>query len=63
MKRSAKRTTPQLNLPLIDAPAATVPGNKERELAAALMELLINAAREHGEQRESGGEHEPEVNC
>jgi hypothetical protein len=38
-----------------------VPGNKQRELAAALMELLINAARESGKQRENGGEHEPEV--
>jgi len=61
MKRPAKRTVPQLKLPLIDLPAAAVPGNKQRELAAALMELLINAARESGEQRESGGEHEPEV--
>ena len=61
MKRSAKPTVPQLNLPLIDVPAATVPGDKQRELAAALMELLISAALESSKQREDGGVHEPEV--
>jgi hypothetical protein len=61
MKRPAKGKSLQLNLPLVDAPAAAMPGNKQRELAAALVELLINAARESAEPRENGGEHEPEA--
>ena len=60
MKRSANRTTQQLNLSLNDAPAAVVPKERQKDLAAALMELLINAARENG-GRENGGGHEPEV--
>jgi hypothetical protein len=61
MKRPANRTTQQLNLPLNDAPAAAVPGDKQKDLAVALMELLINAARESIEKRENGGEHESEA--
>jgi len=61
MKRPAKGKTLQLNLPLVDAPAAAVPGNKQRQLAAALVELLINAARESSELWEKGGEHEPQA--
>ncbi len=61
MKRPANLTTQQLNLPLNDAPAAEVPGGKQRDLAVALMELLINAARESTERRENGGEHESEA--
>jgi len=61
MKRSANRTTQQLNLSLNDAPATVVPKDKQKDLAVALMELLINAARAN-ERRESGGGHEPEVN-
>jgi len=60
MKRSANRTTQQLNLSLNDAPATVVPKDKQKDLAVALMELLINAARENG-GRENGGGHEPEV--
>ena len=40
---------------------AAVPGGKQRDLEVALMELLINAARESIEERENGGEHEPET--
>jgi hypothetical protein len=61
MKRLANRTTQQLNLSLNDAPATVVPKDKQRDLAVALMELLINASREN-EGREDGGGHEPEVN-
>ena len=61
MKRPANRTTQQLNLPLNGAPAAAVPGDKQKDLAVALMELLINAARESIEKRENGGEHESEA--
>ena len=46
MKRSAKPLIPQMNLPLIEAPA-TVPGNKQKELALTLMQILIDAAREN----------------
>ena len=47
MKRSAKHLKPQMNLPLLNAPAATVPNHKQRELTLTLMELLINAASEN----------------
>lgn len=60
MKRSANRTTQQLNLSLNDAPATVVPEGKRRDLAVALMEILINAAREN-EGRDNGGGHEPEA--
>lgn len=59
MKRSAKPLIPQMNLPLIEAPA-TVPGDKQRELALTLMEILINAARENEiVPRVQRGEDEP----
>ena len=47
MKRSAKHLKPQMNLPLLNAPAATVPNHKQKELTLTLMELLINAAIEN----------------
>jgi hypothetical protein len=62
MKRPANRRTQQLNLPLNNAQAAVVPGGKQRDLTMALMELLINAARESIDGRKDGGEHEPEAN-
>ena len=43
MKRSAKRLTPQMNLALLEAPAA-VSGDQQKELLLTLMEILINAA-------------------
>jgi hypothetical protein len=59
MKRSAKPLIPQMNLPLLEAPA-TVPGDKQKELALTLMEILINAARENEiAPRAQGGEDEP----
>jgi len=59
MKRSAKPLIPQMNLPLLEAPA-TVPGDKQKELAQTLMEILINAARENEiAPRAQGGEDEP----
>jgi hypothetical protein len=58
MKRSVKPLIPQLNLPLIEAPA-TVPGNKQKELALTLMQILIDAARENEiVPRVQGGEDE-----
>jgi hypothetical protein len=47
MKRPAKHLKPQMNLPLLNAPATTVPNHKQKELALTLMELLINAASEN----------------
>jgi hypothetical protein len=58
MKRSVKPLIPQLNLQLIEAPA-TVPGNKQKELALTLMQILIDAARENEiVPRVQGGEDE-----
>lgn len=59
MKRPAKPLNPQMNLPLLDAPAAAVPNHKQKELALTLMELLINAARENMVVRAKGGDDEP----
>ena len=61
MKRPAKPTSPQLNLALVDVPAAAVPGNKQRELAVALVELLMSAARESVVRPTNGGGDEPEA--
>jgi hypothetical protein len=61
MKRPAIRTNMQFNLPLPDAPAAALPGNKQRELDLALVELLLNAARENAGGSAQGGESEPEA--
>ena len=59
MKRSAKLLIPQMNLALLEAPA-TVPGDKQKELALTLMEILINAARENEPLAPAqGGEDEP----
>ena len=59
MKRPAKQLKPQMNLPLLDAPATAVPDHKQKELALTLMELLINAARENNIVRPAkGGEDE-----
>jgi hypothetical protein len=59
MKRSAKPLIPQMNLPLLEVPA-TVPGDKQKELALTLVEILINAARENELlPRAQRGENEP----
>jgi hypothetical protein len=44
MKRSAPPAGMQWNLPLIDTPALAVP--EQQKLALALMELLIQVARQ-----------------
>jgi hypothetical protein len=62
MKRPATPTNLQFNLPLLDVPAATLPTNKQRELELALMELLLNAARECADLPAQGDGHEPEAN-
>jgi len=55
MKRSAKPLQPQMNLPLLNAPARDEQLN---ELTIALMELLISAAEEQNGQAGNGGEDE-----
>jgi len=62
MKQSAKPPSLQFNLPLLVLPALAVPKEKQRELALALVELLIEAARPHAEFRINGGGDEPEAN-
>lgn len=57
MKRSAKPRYPQMNLPLLNLPAAASP-DEQNELTIALMELLISAAKEDNEQPGNGGEDE-----
>jgi hypothetical protein len=52
----------QFNLPLLDVPAAALPANKQRELELALMELLLNAAREFAGLPAQGDGNEPETN-
>lgn len=60
MKRPAKQLQPQMNLPLLSAPATAVPGHKQKELALTLMEILISAARENNiGPRADGGGDEP----
>ena len=61
MKRPAIRMNMQFNLPLPNAPAAALPGNKQRELDLALVELLVNAAREDGRGSAQGGGSEPQA--
>ena len=61
MKRPATPTNMQFNLPLLDVPAAALPVNKQRELALALMELLLNAAREYAGLQAQGDGNEPEA--
>ncbi len=56
-----KRTRLQLNLPLLHARAAALPGDKQKELSSALMELLISATRRIPTRQAEGGEDEPEA--
>ena len=58
MKRPAIRTNMQFNLPLPDAPATVLPGNKQKELDLALVELLLSAARENAGGLPQEGESE-----
>jgi hypothetical protein len=55
MKPSGKPNGTQFNLPLLTEPAAVLPSDKQRELALALVELLVGAARESGGDPAPGG--------
>jgi hypothetical protein len=61
MKPSTKPPHLQFNLLLLDVPALAVPKEKERELALALVELLIDAARSHAQFQVNGGGDEPQT--
>ena len=63
MKRSVKRLSPQMNLPLDNVPHAENPEDQCEDLTAALMELLISAAEEKHEHPGNGGKDEPEAHA
>jgi len=60
MKQPVKVPTLQFNLPLLGLPGLEIPHDKQRELALALVDLLIDAARPHSEGQVQGGGDEPE---
>jgi hypothetical protein len=62
MKQPTKPAHLQFNLPLLDLPVLAVPQAKRRELALALVQLLIDAARPQAEFPVNGGGDEPETN-
>ena len=61
MTLHAKPLNSQLNLLLVDAPKTVVSDNKQKELALALVELLISAAQESNLLLANGGEDEFEA--
>ena len=61
MKHSVNVTNRQLNLLLLDDPAAVLPNDKQQELILALAEMLVNAAREGASHLVSGGNDESET--
>ena len=65
MKRSAMPLQRQMNLSLLDPPATTAaPGDQQKELALALVELLVNAAQGSAEKQANGEDHEsPEAHA
>jgi len=63
MKRSAMPLQRQMNLSLLDPPATTaVPGDQQKELALALVELLVSAAQGSLEKR-NGEDNESEAHA
>jgi ABC-type nitrate/sulfonate/bicarbonate transport system substrate-binding protein len=61
MKRPAMPQHLQFNLPLPEAPAATLPDQQQRELTRALVEMLVQAARKCVSHPAHGGGNEPEA--
>jgi hypothetical protein len=51
----------QLHLPILTASKAAISDDKQRELAVALVELLISAAQECEDAKTNGGGDEPEA--
>lgn len=62
MKQPAQPSHLQLNLSLLNAPTAAIPGEKQKELTLALVELLISAVGESLKPQAEGGESESETN-
>ena len=60
MKKPTERPGLQLNLPL-PSEAAAIPESKQKELALALIELLISGFRDANPAL--GGGDEPEADC
>lgn len=58
MKPTAKPSSRQLNLGLLHEALVAIPGDKQPELARALVELLIAAARGSVEPPSEGGDNE-----
>jgi hypothetical protein len=58
VKKSAKRLSRQMNLPLLNSPTTIVPNSKQGELTLALVELLISAAQENAKPESQGGSDE-----
>ena len=62
MKRPAKPIDlVQLHLPLVTGCKIAIPHDKQKELAVALVELLISASQESNEKKRSEVEDEPEA--
>ena len=60
MKRTVMPSATQFNLPL-STESAALPGDKQKELVLALVELLIGAARESVGNPAGGGDDESEA--
>jgi|HubBroStandDraft_5_1064220.scaffolds.fasta_scaffold573935_1 hypothetical protein len=58
MKAQPKSPFAQLHLPLLDPAPAALPAGKDRQLVAALIDLLLGAAAPHATP---GGSHEPQT--
>jgi hypothetical protein len=53
----------QLNLSLRNATASVIPGDKQKELTLALVELLSSAAAEGVQPQANGGDDESETHA
>jgi hypothetical protein len=60
MKQQANQLGWQLNLPLFNPTPLELPLDKQRELALALAEMLLDVASEIVTSRPTGGEDESE---
>lgn len=63
MNRPVKLPHSQLNLLIVDTPKAAIPDEQQKELAMALMDLLIQAAQERDAGTTNGGGDEREADC
>jgi hypothetical protein len=61
VKRLNQESGRQLNLPLRNDAAAAVPEGAQKELALALVELLISGFRETSPSPRTGGGDDPEA--